>query len=301
MTNKPRSLPVNPAGIPPELQNQTRWVGWKYHQIGKRLAKVPLDPRTLQHASVTNPATWGTYEHALAAHQHGSVDGIGLTLGDDLVAVDLDNCVDPITGELNPTAQAIISQLHTYTEYSPSGTGLHLLALGAKPDGACKFPGGIEIYSTARYITITGQHLPGTPPTPQHRSKAIAALHAQQTLHNTPDHGSFEPPSLHITPTQDDHELLERMLRSRAGARIRTLFEGDTSAHNHDPSRADLALVAHFGFWTDYDRERMDRLFRMSALYRPEKWDRRHAADGRTYGQLTIDKACQNQARRRGK
>lgn len=301
MKNIPRSLPVNPAGVPPELQLLTRWVGWQYRTVGNRIVKMPLDLRTLQPASVADPATWGSYEHALATYQRGRAHGIGLTLADDLVAVDLDHCVDPTTGELSPTAQAIVSQLHTYTEYSPSGAGLHLLARGAKPEGACKFPGGIEIYSTARYMTITGHHLPGTPPTPQHRSKAIATLHAQQTARHTPASRATEPPRLRMTPTQDDQELLELMFRSRAGARIRALFEGDTSAYDHDASRADLALVAHLGYWTNYDRERMDRLFRMSALYRPEKWDRRHAADGRTYGQLTIDKACQNQNRGRGK
>lgn len=300
MTNEQKRPPFNPAGIPPELQPLKRWVGWRYRPVGARIAKIPLDPRTLQPASVTNPATWGEYHHALEAHQGGHVHGIGIALGDGLVAVDLDNCVDPNTRELSPTAQAIVTQLHTYTEYSPSGTGVHLLALGTKPDGACTFPEGIEMYSTSRYMTVTGQHVPGTPQRLQHRTTALAKLHARHLDRLTRKRHDQVPPALHLAPTEDDRDLLERMLRSRAGTRIRALFEGDTSAYGHDTSRADLALAAHFGFWTDYDRERMDRLFRMSKLFRPEKWDKRHAADGRTYGQLTIDKARQNrQARRR--
>jgi len=43
-------------------------------------------------------------------------------------------------------------------------------------------------------------------------------------------------------------------------------------------------------FYTDSDPARMDSLYRESGLYRP-KWDAKHSADGRTYGQMTIDEA----------
>jgi putative DNA primase/helicase len=43
-------------------------------------------------------------------------------------------------------------------------------------------------------------------------------------------------------------------------------------------------------FWTNGDRNWIDRLYRRSALMRA-KWDERHAADGATYGEMTIAKA----------
>jgi hypothetical protein len=59
----------------------------------------------------------------------------------------------------------------------------------------------------------------------------------------------------------------------------------------YDASSADAALCSHLAFWTGKDCERMDRLFRMSSLYR-DKWDQR--AD---YRQNTILKSvslCRN-------
>lgn len=298
MNHIPKRPSINPAGIPQELRHLDRWVVWRYClQDNGRIAKVPLNPRTLQRADVTDPVTWGEYGLALEAYERGHVDGIGITVGDGLVMVDLDHCVDPVTRELDPTAKAIVSQLHTYTEYSPSGAGLHLLAYGRKPAGACRSPQGVEMYGEARYTTVTGHHLPGAPDSPQHRPTALARFHARHLAPTPP--APAARPRLRMTPPKGDQELLERMFRSRAGARIRALYEGDTSAYDHDASRADLALTAHLGYWTDYDRERMDCLFRASGLYRPEKWDARHSADGRTYGELTIDKACENQHRGR--
>ena len=52
----------------------------------------------------------------------------------------------------------------------------------------------------------------------------------------------------------------------------------------------DLQLCSTLAFWCARDAAQMDRLFRQSALFRP-KWDARHFADGRTYGEATIAKA----------
>ena len=57
-----------------------------------------------------------------------------------------------------------------------------------------------------------------------------------------------------------------------------------------DHSSADNALMAHLAFWTGKDAELMDCLFRNSGRMR-DKWDEVHDGDGRTYGQVTIEKA----------
>lgn len=64
----------------------------------------------------------------------------------------------------------------------------------------------------------------------------------------------------------------------------------DAAAHNGDESAADLALCNVLAFYTGGDAARMDELFRASPRYR-DKWDKRHAADGRTYGEMTIETA----------
>jgi len=79
--------------------------------------------------------------------------------------------------------------------------------------------------------------------------------------------------------------------QSHTGDRFRQLYDaGCLDAHDGDRSRADLALCGMLAFWTNGDPARIDQLFRRSALMRA-KWDERHAADGATYGEMTIAKA----------
>jgi hypothetical protein len=133
-------------------------------------AKVPYriaDPD--RRASSTDPTTWGTFWDgvdayaALAgqAHPRGPIAGIGCVLrrAAGLVAIDLDGVLDGTT--LDPRAQRIVAHCQSWTEMSPSGTGLHIFGRGTLAQ-AIK-GGGIEVYSEDRYIAMTGHRWPGTP------------------------------------------------------------------------------------------------------------------------------------------
>lgn len=87
--------------------------------------------------------------------------------------------------------------------------------------------------------------------------------------------------------TSDDHELLQLIYASDSGYKFELLYQGDTTQHGGDHSKADLALCALLAFWTQKDESRMDRLFRQSGLMRP-KWDRDE------YRERTIDLACKS-------
>jgi len=97
------------------------------------------------------------------------------------------------------------------------------------------------------------------------------------------------PPAPGAVADFPDAELLERARRARNGADFTRLWAGE-SLHGGDSSADDLDLVDRLVFWTNGDPARVDRLFRASGLMRP-KWDEKHAADGRTYGQMTVDRA----------
>lgn len=90
-------------------------------------------------------------------------------------------------------------------------------------------------------------------------------------------------------PRLDDAELLDKARAAVNGAAFDALYGGAVPA-GKSHSDADMALCMHLAFWTAKDAGAMDRLFRGSGLMR-EKWDERHSRDGRTYGQMTIDKA----------
>ena len=87
----------------------------------------------------------------------------------------------------------------------------------------------------------------------------------------------------------DDDDLLRRAMAARNSNQFCALWHGDTTAYAGDRSRADLALCRRLAFWTSGDATRVDRLFRQSGLMRT-KWDKKHYANGRTYGEATVAK-----------
>lgn len=85
-----------------------------------------------------------------------------------------------------------------------------------------------------------------------------------------------------------DLELVERAKHSKNGTQFAALWAGDTTGYKSH-SEADVALCNALVFWTNKDVGRVDRLFRQSGLFRPEKWDR--ATADSTYGAITIQNA----------
>jgi putative DNA primase/helicase len=148
-------LPVRPEGIPEELKARPQWVNFEaLPKPNGRLDKVPYTPGTRSKASSTDLMTWRTFGEALAGLDR--FDGVGFVFcsGDPYVGIDLDNCVDPETGGINVWARRIIEVLDSYTEYSPTGKGVHIIVKGRIPSALRR--DDIEMYSTMRFFTITG-------------------------------------------------------------------------------------------------------------------------------------------------
>lgn len=240
-------------------------------------------------ASVTDAATWASHEEVVAAYRDGGYDGIGFVLSPDdpFAAIDLDDCRNLQTGELKGWAQEIVDAFASYSEVSPSGTGIHVFVRGELPPGGNK-RGPIEMYSKNRFFTVTGDRIAGTPPSVEERSKKLAKLHDR--VFGEParanGHGPQGPGN-----SLSDTEILARARQAANGEAFDKLWAGDTS-DQASRSEADLALCSHLVFWTGGNPSRVDELFRRSGLMR-SKWDERHYGDGRTYGQATIEKALE--------
>jgi primase-polymerase (primpol)-like protein len=90
--------------------------------------KVPYNPQYYHvqaRASVKIPKSWGSLDQALTALQSGYFSGLGFVIIPPLVRIDLDHSVDRVSRAItNPQAAEIVATLHSYTETSPSGTGL---------------------------------------------------------------------------------------------------------------------------------------------------------------------------------
>ena len=86
---------------------------------------------------------------------------------------------------------------------------------------------------------------------------------------------------------KDDAELLALARNARNGAKFTALFDDGNIGGYASQSEADAALCSILSYWTNGDAARVDRLFRLSALYRPAKWDSIRVR-GQTYGAATI-------------
>lgn len=279
---------IDSEAIPEDLKARPQWVGWRTEVRNGNPTKPPYSAVTGGLASHANPNTWTTFREAIAFKQrHPDVEGVGFvfTKGDEYAGIDLDKCRDPETGTIADRAQQIIDKMSSYTEVSPNGTGLHIIVCGKVPGGVKR--NGVEIYDQLRYFTVTGQHLPGTPPTVERRYEELTALYEEVAPPPEPQMPRTAPGYVDVA----DAELLEKARASEKGERFRALYDrGEWAAGYESQSNADLALCSDLAFWTDRDAGRIDRLFRSSSLMRP-KWDERHFGDGRTYGEATVELA----------
>jgi len=287
-----------------ELQARPQWVCWRKEQRKdnkNKLTKVPYNPWTGGQARPNDPATWASYERAYTTWQTypERYDGIGYMFRRDLTGVDIDHCLDA-DGQIEPWAWTIITRLASYAEYSPGGTGVHILVGGIVPKGIRRFiskslpqlqplhrDAAIEMYCEDRYFTITGKWVEGTPTTIETNQGALDALSAEITALAS----SATPAISYASPTisLDDEALVQKATAASNGGKFRALFY-QGSAGYPSASEADMALCLMLAFWTGRDPERMDRLFRKSALYR-EKWDTVRNGQS-TYGQETLRKAA---------
>jgi primase-polymerase (primpol)-like protein len=86
--------------------------------------------------------------------------GIVFDKDDPYTGIDFDKCRDAQTGTTQPWAAALIAELSSYTELSPSGTGWHVIARARLSKERNKI-GHVEMYDCGRFFTMTGQTVVG--------------------------------------------------------------------------------------------------------------------------------------------
>lgn len=266
--------------IPEELRKRDQWVTWRVEERDGKPTKVPYGVGG-KRASTNDPSTWMTFEDASSKS-----DKIGFVFSlDPYLGADLDKCRNPETGEVKPWALEVVRELNSYTEVSPSGTGLHIIVEANLPPGGNR-RGKLEMYSSGRYFCMTGNLYNGTPRTIEAGQNAVDALHAKLFPPKAP-----VPPRRNVQPVVSlDAEVIELAMNAKNGDGFNRLWRGDTAGYSSH-SEADLALCSKLAFWCGRDRVQMDRLFRSSGLMR-EKWNTKR--DTTTYGEQTISKAIES-------
>lgn len=166
------------GAVPCAMREAARWIVWRSGLRDGKPTKFPVCTRG-GWAKSTDPETWSTFEEACAAYNADeTLSGIGFCLGEGWMGADIDHCgVPPVAW-----AQEVIETLASYTEVSPSGSGLRVLMRGSLPpdcgnkkeiDGTAK----LELYDWGRYLTITGQAVEGTAGLSEASDRVAAVAH----------------------------------------------------------------------------------------------------------------------------
>ena len=283
--------------MPASLKTKPLWVNYNIEPGSPKAKKVPYDPTTGLRIDPNEPNTFRTFDICEQAFLCGRYHGVGFELVKPYAGIDLDNCRNIETEEIDPWAQEIIDIIDSYTEMSVSETGVHILCEAELPktgethnkkdwtnkkDGRTK---GIEMYDHARFFVVTGDHLSGTPLTVNERMAEYQSVW----------HDIF-PPAPAIQPkvktysavNLSDTQIVQYAKRSKTGNVFSHLWAGEWEGLYGSHSDADLALCCHLAFWTGNDSFRIDSLFRMSGLCR-DKWTMRE-----DYRTRTIKKAIES-------
>ena len=320
--------------VPYALRDKPIFVGWKFEYFDKngnpmqKPAKMPYNAKTGGKAMPNNESTWCDFDTVLKGVEKYKLDGVGVMFGKaKLVGIDIDHCIDE-NGKISDMAKEIIETVNSYTELSPSGTGIHILAYGSIPESR-KLP-HIEVYDKTRYITLTGHLYEGKLRTMKKAEVTQPALDAVWEKYVAP----FKPEAKQQSGTGaaksaplnvdfdamkeifSDAEILEKIDHSprmkgkwerlRAGE---PPFEWDDEKKEFtdniakiwyredgsvDASAIENAFCKMLAFFNATPAQ-IDRIYRASPLAR-EKWDRPNA--GSTYGQRVIKYAIANTNKR---
>lgn len=280
--------PYNFNEIPAELKALPQWILWKFETRNGKQTKVPCQV-TGEMAQANNRRTWSTFATAVKFYLEGDYDGIGFVFSrqDNYIGIDIDKCV--ADGKTNTFATEIIDTLDSYTEFSPSMKGIHIIIKGSLPQsvlgtGRKNTKHGLEIYSYGRFFTFTGNRENSNDV--YDRTDELAEVFEQyfddSDIQGRVNLAEFEKDEIKIS----NESLWEKMFRSKNGDEIRSLYNGNLI--NDDHSASDLALCNYLAFWTGKSSTRMDAMFRESSLIR-DKWDVIHFSDtNETYGERTI-------------
>jgi putative DNA primase/helicase len=262
-------VPILPSleRVPMELKAYAQWVNWRL--VNGR--KVPVNPATLGNAGVGWPNTWSSFEHVCAvygSYRDANIRGVGfvLTENDPYTCVDLDGCVGE-RGQVSSQTQAVLDLLAGRVELSPSGTGLHIWVRSAQSFN--RRTQGIEVYSHARWMSVTGRSHPQAPVEIPERTAELEEL-VRHYFPQSEVQPVFAAPAMPLA----DEEIWARLFHAKNGVFFERLFQGDTSVCYHDHSRAVILLANQLAAMIDLDAARIKQLLYQTGLVNA-KWETR--------------------------
>lgn len=258
--------------IPAELRDLPQWICWRYEDIGaKKPTKVPYDPKTGKHADVNNPATWATCNNAIKTinDNNNNFNGIGFvfTDGDPYTFIDLDD-TDGDQASLDRQIK-IFREFDSYSEISPSGKGLHIIVKGHVPAGRRR--SFIEIYSSQRYATFTGNAYPIDHIKPIAERQDVLTQLWEQMAAGAPATYLYQGDAKEVF---NDQEIIDKAKNAINGDKFNTLLLGKWQDLYQSQSEADYAFIDIVAFYTQ-NLHQITRIFHSSPLGKRAKGQRK--------------------------
>jgi putative DNA primase/helicase len=276
--------------IPVMLKKHPNWVAWGVRGASP---KSPYNPASLL-SGRASPAkagvqeTWGSYQSAGECVGRGLAQGIGYEFdGSDIYGIDLDHVIYQ-NGMLAPQAQEIVSKLNSYTELSPSGTGLHIfvMAPGAEIIRHRKKDYFLEIYGKSRYFTVTG-NIFGTMRTIETRARELQAIHDKFLLPEPPQKNAQLSLPILVQSTGHEGFLSIGLKRDKV---FQALWMGQR--HHGNESSDDIALMNKLGYWCNADINAMIRAFLQSPYHSQKDIFHKKKCQRQDYLPNTAKNAC---------
>jgi hypothetical protein len=253
--------------IPIELQEYRQWICWRYELIidpktGKeKWTKIPIRAFDGYNASVTNPRDWCDFSTCVNyAVQHKVGIGFVFTKSDPYTGIDLD---DPEgDAEIASNHAAMLADFNTYSEFSPSGNGVHIIAK-ALLNGQGRRRNKVECYDTHRFFTFTGNCFGNR--NVEDRQDLVTLLHQTLAPEIKVVQGQGSP-----IETMTDDDVLAHARGATNSLKFNDLFTGEWLKHYETQSEADFALINMISF---YSRNAIQtaRIFRQSGLAMRDK------------------------------
>lgn len=265
--------------VPQQLKELDQWVAYRLEPKpgAAKLTKVPYNPVWGYGASSVKPDTWLPHDVVMSTNTHlYSGPGFMLSITDGFICIDLDcpfvredgSEITMDSPEEFAAAQRvweshlqIVAFIDSYTEWSPSGRGLHIWLIGKLPENCGNRIGKIEIYEHSRFITMTGNVFNGHDRPIEERHGAIEILVERLGLANS---GTVIE---HVSSaeTRTDIECVNAAMSGGTAELFNRLWLGDITGYPSG-SEADLAFANLICFQTD-NTDQAERIFRASPYF----------------------------------
>jgi predicted P-loop ATPase len=322
----PRANATLLANLPHELTKYKCWVVWHEAPNGSnpKFKKLPQNPLTLNGDNWNDPANWSSRATACEVFlENPTLRGVGFVFHKcsrgkcfnegvllhakdqehPFAFFDLDNVI--VKGKLLPWAQEFVNMANSYTEISPSGTGIKIIIRAKVGDRKKTFefkdsegnPHELEVYDCNRFFAATGNRIEGTPTDIADRQELLDTLHPEgeeeEPAGAAPDR-ALDAFAQDVDAIADD-TLLEKILASKQGKKFKRLMAGDKAGYAGNFAAAS-ALCTILAFWTRANPERIDKLFRKSKLFVEWWWEDECYKDDTSRRDYVISRACKKAA-----